>query len=57
MAKEITGLFIPKVILANKQLSSSEKMVLSEVHFLDQTPKGCYASNAHIGEMIRLSKG
>ena len=50
----ITGLFIPRVILQDPILSMGEKLVLSEVHYLDNE-NGCWASNAHIGRLVGLS--
>jgi len=49
------GLFIPKVILQDKRLGMSEKLILSEIHYLDGE-NGCYATNAHLGDVVGLSK-
>ena len=50
----ITGLFIPIAALASRELTSSQKLVLSQIHFLDRE-RGCYAKNGHIGELLGLS--
>lgn len=54
--REITGLFIPRAILQNRNLTSSDKLVLAEVFFLSMGGRVCYATNAHLAEMSGLSK-
>lgn len=54
MPENTTGLFIPRVILQDASLSMGEKLVLSEIHYLDNE-NGCWASNAHIGTLVGLS--
>lgn len=49
------GIWIPKEILLDKQLSLQEKTFLALISSLDND-KGCYASNAYFAEMFSISK-
>lgn len=50
------GVWIPKEIWLNKELSVMEKLFLVEIDSLDNE-KGCFASNKHFSEFFGLSKG
>lgn len=54
-ARDFKGIWIPKHIWLNKDLSVMEKLFLVEIDSLDNE-KGCFASNAHFSEMFDLSK-
>ena len=50
------GIWIPKDIWLNEDLSVMEKLFLVEIDSLDNE-KGCFASNKHFSEFFDLSKG
>lgn len=45
------GVFVPREIIVNADLSSTDKLIYGLVQSLDNE-RGCYASNAYIGEVI-----
>jgi len=54
--RDFKGVWIPKKIWLNKNLSIMEKLFLVEIDSLDNED-GCYASNSHFSEMFYISKG
>ena len=50
------GIWIPKEIWLNKDLTVMEKLFLVEIDSLDND-KGCYASNKYFAEFFGISKG
>jgi len=54
--RDFKGIWIPKIIWLNKDLSIMEKLFLVEIDSLDNE-NGCFASNAHFSEMFDISKG
>lgn len=54
--RDFKGIWIPKQIWLNKDLTIMEKLFLVEIDSLDNE-KGCFASNAHFAEMFEVSKG
>lgn len=48
---------IPAEVAADKNLSSSEKMLFSAIHVLDNPNKGCFACNEYLGILVDLSPG
>jgi DNA-binding Lrp family transcriptional regulator len=46
-----SGVFIPREIIVNGKLSSTDKLIFGLIQGLDNE-KGCYASNAYIGDVI-----
>ena len=52
---ECKGLWIPKRVLADKRLTSSEKIVLAEIIALASKGK-CSASNQHLADITALSR-
>jgi len=55
MAKEKRYLNIPNEILMNKDLGSTEKIILSEIKTLAVKEGFCFASNKHFAEMCKVS--
>jgi hypothetical protein len=56
--RDFKGIWIPKEIWLNPDLSPIEKLFLVEVDSLDNDPsKGCFASNEYFGNFFRLSEG
>lgn len=49
---DLTGLWIPVEILTDTDLTSTEKLVVAEIYFLQP----CVASNEHIGNILNLNK-
>jgi hypothetical protein len=54
--RDFKGIWIPKMIWLNKDMSIMEKLFLVEIDSLDNE-NGCFASNAHFSEMFDVSKG
>jgi hypothetical protein len=56
MYRDFKGIWIPKEIWLNPDLSVMEKLFLVEIDSLDQS-QGCFASNAHFSELFGVTKG
>lgn len=57
MDRDFKGVWIPKGIYLNKDLSWSEKILIIEIDSLDNTEeKGCFASNKYLAEFIGISE-
>lgn len=54
--RDFKGVWIPKEIWLNTQLNALEKVILTEIDSLDNSEKGCYASNQHIAEFCQCSE-
>ena len=54
--RDFKGVWIPKEIWLNNDLTIMEKVFLVEIDSLDNED-GCYASNKHFSEFFQLSKG
>ena len=55
--RDFKGIFIPKEIWLDDDLSAIEKIILSEIYSLDvEDSDGCYASNEYISNCFGLSK-
>lgn len=58
MNRDFKGVWIPKEIYLNKDLSWTEKILLIEIDSLDNdTEKGCFASNLYLAEFLGISEG
>lgn len=56
--RDFKGVWIPRELYLNKELSWSEKILLVEIDSLDKDPeKGCFASNQYLAEFLGLSPG
>ncbi len=53
--RDFKGIWIPKDIWLNRELSITEKVFLVEIDSLD-TYNECFASNSHFSDFFRLSK-
>lgn len=51
------GLWIPIEILEDENLSTTEKILLSEIYSLTELPDGCFASNDHFATLLGITKG
>lgn len=56
MHRDFKGVWIPKEVYLNAELSWTEKIFLIEVHSLDGE-LGCWASNAHFAEFLGIGEG
>lgn len=50
------GIWIPREIYLNQDLSPTEKILLAEVESLDKG-EGCYASNKYFAQFLKISEG
>lgn len=55
--RDFKGVWIPKEIWLNKELSIVEKALIAEIDSLDTEEKGCYASNEYLASFVNLSEG
>ena len=56
MNRDFRGIWIPKEIWLNKDLSTNEKILLAEIESLGGLSNGCFASNHYLAEFFDLSK-
>lgn len=56
MERNFKGIWIPKEVYLNKELSWIEKILFVEIDSLDGE-EGCYASNEYFAEHLQVSKG
>lgn len=54
--RDFKGVWIPKEVWLNEDLSIMEKLFLVEIDSLDND-KGCYASNKYFADFFNISKG
>ena len=54
-APMFSGVFIPREVLLDADISASGKIIFAIIQSLDNE-KGCFASNEYIGQMIGLSE-
>ena len=53
--RDFKGVWIPKDIWLDENLSITEKCLIIEIDSLDNTEKGCFASNEYLGKFIGLN--
>lgn len=49
------GVFVPREVLLNERLTSTEKMLFGIIQSLDNE-RGCYASNGYLGKMLGVGQ-
>jgi len=54
--RKFKGIWIPSEVWLNQVLSIQEKAMLAEVDSLQDSDRGCYASNLYFSEFFNLSK-
>jgi len=54
--RDFKGVWIPKEVWLNKDLSIIEKCLLVEIDSLDNGEKGCFASNEYLATFFNLSE-
>jgi hypothetical protein len=55
--RDFKGVWIPKDIWLNTNLSIIEKVLLVEIDSLDNSDRGCFASNEYLAKFVQLSEG
>jgi hypothetical protein len=55
--RDFKGVWIPKEIWLNTDLSIIEKVLLVEIDSLDNSERGCFASNEYLSSFVQLSEG
>jgi hypothetical protein len=55
--RDFKGVWIPKEIWLNTELSIIEKVLLVEIDSLDNSDRGCFASNEYLASFVQLSEG
>ena len=55
--RDFKGVWIPKEIWLNTDLSIIEKVLLVEIDSLDNSDRGCFASNDYLANFVQLSEG
>ena len=55
--RDFKGVWIPKAIWLNPDLSIIEKVLLVEIDSLDNSDRGCFASNQYLASFVQLSEG
>ncbi len=56
MERDFKGVWIPKHIWLNESLSMLDKVLLVEIDSLDQSERGCFASNKYFAEFCGCSE-
>jgi hypothetical protein len=51
------GVWIPIGLYSREDLSVLEMILLTEIDMLDNSEKGCFASNLHFSKLLKLSEG
>ena len=55
MNRDFKGVWIPKEVWLDEQLTALDKVILIEIDSLDKGDDGCYASNQYIAEFCQCS--
>ena len=56
MERKIEGIWIPLNIWEDRNLDMTEKGILTEIHYLDNEPKHCYAGNEYLADFCQCSE-
>ena len=56
MNRDFRGIWIPREVWLNKDLSTNEKILLAEIDSLGGSSDGCFASNQYFADFFDLSK-
>lgn len=54
--RDFKGIWIPKDVWLDTRLNALDKIILAEIDSLDQTDRGCFASNRHIADFCQCSE-
>jgi hypothetical protein len=55
--RDFKGVWIKKEIWLNKNLNLIEKVLIVEIDSLDNSERGCFASNEYLAKFVNLSEG
>jgi len=56
LERDFKGIWIPKEIWFDEELTALEKIILVEINSLDVGEKGCYASNKYLAEFCQCTE-
>ena len=56
LQRDFKGIWIPKEVWLDKRLNALDKIILMEIHSLDNEEKGCYASNKYLSEFCQCTE-
>ena len=56
MDRDFLGIWIPREVWLNKDLSTNEKVLLADIASLGGMSNGCFASNQYLADFFGLSK-
>ena len=54
--RDFKGVWIPKQVWLDTRLTALDKVILTEIDSLDQSERGCFASNKHIADFCQCSE-
>lgn len=54
--RDFKGVWIPKAVWLDSRLTALDKVILTEIDSLDQSERGCFASNKHIADFCQCSE-
>jgi uncharacterized phage protein (TIGR02220 family) len=57
MERDFKGVWIPKELYLDENLSWAEKILLVEIDSLDRDDNGCFASNEYLSKFLMLKEG
>lgn len=53
--RDFKGVWIPKSVWLDDNLTALDKIIFIEIHSLDNDEKGCYASNEYLANFCKCS--
>lgn len=56
LQRDFKGIWIPKEVWLDNRLNALDKIILMEIHSLDNEEKGCYASNQYLAEFCQCTE-
>ena len=56
LQRDFKGIWVPKKVWLDKSLNALDKIILVEIDSLDNSEKGCYASNKYLAEFCQCSE-
>ena len=54
--RDFKGVWIPKEVWLDTRLTALDKIILTEIDSLDNSERGCFASNKHIADFCQCSE-
>lgn len=56
LQRDFKGIWIPKDVWLDERLNALDKIILMEIHSLDNGENGCYASNKYLAEFCQCTE-